>query len=404
MEKQSLHTAFILGESINALGVAKALGRKGVPTYLIQASPDPVSGATRFAQTHLAPDPIHETEAYLTFLEKLQKPLSLPSVLLPTTDITVMVISENRERLAKRFNFVIPSHNVIQRVTSKEGFYELAVKHHLPVPRTFAAESLEDIRKILNQLEFPCAIKPYYSHVWRTTVFRSRFGRIQIVKVDTPQELLDTYRVFSEFDPRMVIQEFIQGDDDHEYSLHTYTSKDGKTMINFLAHKIRLDPIHHGSAAFIESTHVPEIFQQGNNFLRNLGYRGMSSFQFKWDPIRQKYFAIELNPRFSLWNYLEPSCGVNYPFINYLDSLNMPFEIPSDYPDQVKWFSIERDLSAFLDYWKEGSLTFRQWVRSYKGRKVCAEFSRDDLAPFFRFSGKMFLRFFNALKKRLFGN
>jgi len=404
MVKQSLNTAFILGESINALGVAKALGRKGIPIYLVQAAPEPVSGATRFAQTYLAPDPIHETEAYLTFLEKLQKPLSLPSVLLPTTDVTVMVISENRERLVKRFNFVIPPEDVIKKVTSKEGFYKLALKHNLTVPKTFTAKSSEDIRIFLNQLEFPCAIKPYYSHVWRTAEFRRSFGRIQIVKVNTPQELLDTYRVFSEFDPRMVVQEFIQGDDDYEYSLHTYTSKNGKTTINFLAHKIRLDPIHHGSAAFIESAHVPEIFQQGNNFLRNLGYRGMSSFQFKWDPIRQKYFAIELNPRFSLWNFLEPYCGVDYPVINYFDSLNMPFEIPKDYPDHVKWFSIERDLNAFLDYRKEGSITIWEWIKSYKGPKVCAEFSWDDLAPFFRFSGKMFHRFLNTLKKRLLGN
>ncbi|NOX36465.1 MAG: hypothetical protein GXO78_02930 [Calditrichaeota bacterium] len=393
-------TAFVLGESINALGVVKALGRQGVPTYLIQSLPDPVSGASRFATAFQAPDPIEQTEAYLQYLESLQDGLGTPGVLLPTTDVTVMVISQHRERLARRFKFVIPPHEVIQKVTSKEGFYELALQYQLPVPRTFAAESVEDVQRVIDQLEFPCAIKPYYSHVWRSPEFRRRFGRIQIVKVDTPEALLNAYRQFAVYDSRMVIQEFIQGDDDCEYSLHTYTSRDGQTMINFLAHKIRLDPIHHGSAAFIETAHDGEIFRMGNAFLRHLGYRGMSSFQFKWDPVREKYFAIELNPRFSLWNYLEPSCGVNYPFINYLDSLGEPFDIPPDYPDGVKWFSIERDLSAFLAYRREGSLTFWQWIRSYRGPKVCAEFSWDDPAPFFQFLRKMSKRAWNALIKR----
>ncbi len=393
--------AFVLGESINALGVVKALGRQRVPTYLIQSLPDPVSGASRFARPFLAPDPIQETHAYLQFLESLQKALGAPGVLLPTTDVTVMVLSKHREQLSRRFAFVIPPPEVIQKVTSKEGFYELAVKHHLPVPRTFAAESLEDVEKIMTQLEFPCAIKPYYSHVWRSPEFRERFGRIQIVKVDTPEMLVKTYREFASYDPRMVIQEFIQGTDDCEYSLHTYTSRNGRQMIHFLAHKIRLDPIHHGSAAFIETAHEETIFRLGGDFLRKLGYRGMSSFQFKWDPVRGKYFAIELNPRFSLWNFLEPSCGVNYPYINYLDSLGESFEIPGDYPDGVKWFSIERDISAFWAYRKEGSLTFWQWIRSYGGPKVCAEFSWDDPAPFFQFLKKMIRRFWNALKKRI---
>ena len=402
MKQQHEHVAFVLGESLNALGVVKALGRKSVPVFLIQALPDPVSGASRYARTFHAPDVVNEAEAYMAYLEKLAKPLLKTPVLLPTTDVTVMLIAKYRDRLEKQFKFNIPSNDIIEKITSKEGFYALAKKHNLPVPQTISAESIADVEKAISQLEFPCAIKPYYSHVWRTTEFRSRYGRMQIVKVNTPTELLERYREFMEYDPRMVIQEYIQGDDDCEYSLHTYISKNKEHIIHFLAHKIRLEPIHHGSAAFIETVHNNHIFQLGETFLRNIGYQGMSSFQFKWDPYREKYFAIELNPRFSLWNYLEPSCGVSYPYINYLDSLGKPFDIPQDYPDGVKWFSIERDVNAFLAYREEGSLTFWKWIKSYKGPKVCAEFSWDDLKPFFKFMGKYFPRIIRAIKRKIF--
>ncbi len=401
MDKKFANVAFVLGESINALGVVKALGRKAVPVYLIQALPDPVSAASRYAQTFQAPDIVQEPEAYLAFLEKLAAQLPHDPVLLPTTDVAVMFIDRYRKQLETRFKFNIPSSAIIQQITSKEGFYELAVKYQLPVPQTVSAKSLEDAQKAAETLQFPCAIKPYYSHVWRTAEFRKRYGRMQIVKVNTPDELLQRYEEFAQYDPRLVIQEFIQGSDDCEYSLHTYVSKDQKFYIHFLAHKIRLEPIHHGSAAFIETAHNDQIFHLGETFLKNIGYQGMSSFQFKWDPVREKYFAIELNPRFSLWNYLEPSCGVNYPFINYLDSLGETFEVPPDYQDGVKWFSIERDVNAFLAYRQEGSLTFWNWIKSYRGPKFCAEFSWDDPKPFLKFLGKYVPRVFRAIKRKL---
>ncbi len=401
MGQQTVNVAFVLGESINALGVVKALGRQNVPVYLIQALPDPISAASRYVRAFLAPDPVNEPEAYIQYLEQLASKLSHPPVLLPTTDVTVMVLNRYRERLANRFLFNIPPAEVINKITSKEGFYHLAIQHHLPVPRTISASTLDDVKRAAEQLEFPCAIKPYYSHVWRTPEFRSRFGRMQIVKVDTPEALIKHYQIFAAYDPHMVIQEFIQGDDDCEYSLHTYISRDGQEMIHFLAHKIRLEPIHHGSAAFIETAHVEAIFQIGGKFLKEIGYRGMASFQFKWDPVRQQYYAIELNPRYSLWNFLEPSCGVNYPYINYLDCLGQAFPIPQNYPDGVKWFSIERDVNAFREYRKEGSLTFWQWIKSYRGPKFCAEFSWDDPMPFVQFLKKYSHRAWLAFKRRL---
>lgn len=383
MTKNYTNTAFVLGGSVNSLGVVKALGRKGIQTIIVNNSDDTIAKFSRYTKFFKSPNPVNEKELYIDFLLDLQKSFASPPVLLPTSDLTVITISQYRDNLNKHFRFNIPNSKVVEEITSKDGFYQLALKHNLAVPKSFSVESSDEIRNIVEQLEFPCVIKPHYSHTWRTEVFRKKFGRMQIYEVKNPDELIDNYKIFSEYDNRMVVQESIQGSDDCEYSLHTYTSCDGQHMINFLAHKLRLEPIHFGSGAFIETAHHTEIFKTGNDFLKALDYRGMSSFQFKWDTFRKKFYAIELNPRYSLWNFLEPSCGVNYPFINYLDSLNLPFNIPPDYEDGVKWFSLERDISAFKAYRREGSLSFKDWIMSYRGRKYCAEFSWDDPLPFF---------------------
>lgn len=402
MKTSSQPYAFVLGESVNALGVVKALGRCGIPTILMHSIMDTIARFSRYASAQLVPNPAEDPEAYIDTLIRAQKKLKVPVVLFPTTDISTMTISKFRGQLEANFRFVIPSDELIQQVTSKDGFYNLARKHQLPVPKTYTVCNEEEVRNVAGEVVFPCLIKPHYSHSWRTPIFRQEFGRIQIIKVHTAEELLEQYKKVAAYDNRIVVQEFIQGSDDCEYSLHTYSSRNGKTMVNFLAHKLRLDPIHHGSGAFIQTAHVPEIFQIGNEFLRKINYRGMSSFQFKWDPVRKGYFAIELNPRYSLWNFLEPSCGVNYPLINYLDSLGQPFDVPQDYPDGIKWFSMERDINAFLSYRAEGSLTFSQWIGSYAGKKYCAEFSFDDPLPFLVFVSKMASRFVKKYIRKVF--
>lgn len=350
---------------------------------MINDSDDTIARFSRYTKFFKSPNPVNERELYISFLLDLQKDFDTPSVLLPTSDLTVMIISQHRDELGEHFRFNIPPSRIVEEITSKDGFYQLALKHNLAVPKSFSIENENNaFENIIDQVEFPCIIKPYYSHSWRTPAFRKKFGRMQIFKVNNEEELIHSYKTFSDFDPKIVVQELIRGDDDCEYSLHTYTSRDGQQMINFLAHKLRLDPIHYGSGAFVQTAHKAEIFKAGNDFLRALGYRGMSSFQFKWDPHRRGFYAIELNPRYSLWNFLEPSCGVNYPYINYLDSLGLPFETPADYEDGVKWFSFERDLNAFRSYRREGSLSFKDWILSYKGKKYCAEFSWDDPLPF----------------------
>ena len=47
------------------------------------------------------------------------------------------------------------------------------------------------------------------------------------------------------------------------------------------------------------------------------------------------------------------------------------------------WVFLTADIPAFVAYRRHGELSLWRWLRSFRGLKMCAEFARDDLAPFF---------------------
>jgi hypothetical protein len=53
----------------------------------------------------------------------------------------------------------------------------------------------------------------------------------------------------------------------------------------------------------------------------------------------------------------------------------------TEFKTGIKWINRYMDFDSFLGYRKEGRLTFRQWRKSLKGKKVYSDFLWDDPIP-----------------------
>lgn len=400
--KQLQNPAYVMGGSLNALGIVRALGREGIPVYLVHSSTDTIARSSKFAKFLLSPSPEKQPEELVDFLNRFQGKMTHPGVIIPTSDVAVLFLARYGNQLEKNFRFVIPEPRLIEKFASKEGFDELAQRHHFPAPRTFIPRSEADLATIADQLDFPCIIKPFYSHKWRDPRIVKKYGWIKVLQLNNKTDLMTHYRYLAQVDPQMVVQEFIHGDDEANYSLHIYLPRDGSRAITFVGKKIRVAPIHYGVGAFVESVAEPEMERLGKEFLIAVHYRGMAVINFKKDPVRHKIYGIELNPRFSLWNYLDYASGINFAHLYYLDSLEQSLPLPGDYQTGVKWVSIEKDISAFFSYHREHLLSFSDWIKSYRGKKAFAEFAADDPGPFFRWMAKMLGIFIFSGSRRLF--
>ncbi len=404
IEKQSKlpNPAFVLGGSLNALGIIRALGREGVPVFQVYHSRDTIASASRYARFLLSPHPENQPDEFLRFLLGKVPDKQTPGVLIPTSDMMALFLARYGEQLTEHFRFVLPDSRLIEKFASKEGFDELALQHDFPVPQTFVPKSIQDVEEISRKLDYPCIIKPFYSHKWRDPRIVERYGWIKVLQINNEKELREHYAYLAQVDPRVVIQEYIHGDDASNFSLHIYISRTGEKVITFVGQKIRVAPIHYGVGACVRSVREPEMEELGKNFLLKVGYRGMAVINFKKDPIRKKIYGIELNPRFSLWNYLDYASGINFAYLYYLDSLGFPLPDVPEYQENVKWISIEKDLSALFSYRKEGAITFREWLRSYQGKKAFAEFAMDDPLPFVKWIGKMSWIVLSGGSRRIF--
>ena len=90
---------------------------------------------------------------------------------------------------------------------------------------------------------------------------------------------------------------------------------------------------------------------------------------------------MEFNPRSLATSYHAVASGVDVPYIAYQDSRGEPVEPAMAFREGVKWINFERDFKAFFDYHKSKDLDLGDWLRSYRGERCYAFFSRDDPLP-----------------------
>jgi predicted ATP-grasp superfamily ATP-dependent carboligase len=90
-----------------------------------------------------------------------------------------------------------------------------------------------------------------------------------------------------------------------------------------------------------------------------------------------------------MWDGLGVRCGVDTPYVAYRDTLHMPVEPQRTYRENVIWVDWQRDLRAFWMYHKQERLTLSQWLRSLRGEKMWAIYSKEDWKPGVAFTFNM---------------
>lgn len=373
--------AVVLSLYYSGLALVRSLGRKGVPVYAMDHTVTNVGLYSKYAQRYICPDPKIQPDKLLKCLKKLRQKAACRPVLFPTGDEYVLFVSRNRGKLDKDFEIVMADRQVQEDLVSKSGLHEIAIRAGIPEPQTFIIKSPNELSYVSEEMSYPCILKPVYSKSWRKPEIVALIGRRKVISVDTPERLIYWYKKTALIEPRMIIQEVIPGGDDHLYYVPSYVDRNSRILGAFIGRKVRVAPIHFGSASFVETVYDPELLELNRKLLNSVKYRGLVGVEFKLDPRDGKYKLIEVNARWGLWDGLGAYCGVDLGYIAYLDAIGQKVEPVSKYKAGKKWFSLDRDLSAFLQYRKEGSLTLRNWLATLSFSMMHACFAREDLRP-----------------------
>jgi predicted ATP-grasp superfamily ATP-dependent carboligase len=371
---------------------------------VIDSDPGSLTLRSRFCQSrHIVACPRQSPEKTVQDLLVLGKRFAEPPMLTYDSDAMLLLVSRHREALSMHYRFLLPDAELVEDMVGKLRFASLAARLDLPVPRSMIVPPGMTAEEIAGQVGLPCILKPD-SHVGRF-LLQVRKGEEdrphKVLRADTLEDLRTKYARMARYSDSFVAQQYVGGSDADLYSFHTYFGRDGRPLGSFVGRKIRTYPKDSGFSTYVELVEEPQLLRLGLEIMRRLGHVGPMKLDFKRDPASGRYYLLECNPRFNLWNYLGAACGMNLPRIAVADISGEAVVPVTHYRTGVRWLSLGNDLrSVVRDYQPQGDWSWPGWLWSLRGRKIYDVFSWRDPWPWMKCVGRYLQANWRKVKSR----
>ena len=278
--------ALILGGGANAISVARSLGQAGIPIHAAGHPVSPVRTSrycTSFAEF---PTSASLQEWMLEWLERGPR----EGVVLPCADDGLEVVARHREQLmAWGYVPIEADDDVLLAMLDKRETYLRARKAGIEVPHTVTPEDVDELDALVEELAYPCVLKPVHSHLFA----RLSGTTAKVLFAHNGEELRNTFRRMHALGLQMLITESIPGAEDQYFSYYGYMDSDGQSLLHFTKRKIRQYPVRFGLASYQVSEWCPDAAEVGLRFFQGVGLRGIGNVEFKRDSRDGRIKLIE---------------------------------------------------------------------------------------------------------------
>lgn len=371
--------AVILGANYYiGLSIIRSLGRKGIPTVAIDYSEESRYGAkSRFLDEKLlAPHYKEDPKGLLKFLIEFAKKQDKKPVLFPGADPYVEFIDKYFYELKEHYLFPMDRKGFWSEVMDKYTMSLLAEKFNVKVPETINSKDKDLIKRVSEEIKYPCIIKPMDSASF------VRKYRHKVFIIEDEKELIEKVERFHKDNSPIVIQRIIPGPEENCYCYDAYLNQDSKVTHWMTVHKVRQWPVNFGASTYAKQKYIPELHKIGKSFLEGIKFKGFAEIEFKRDVNTGVIYLIEVNVRIINFNEMLAKVGLNFPYITYMD---MTDKIPPnkciDYDTGYTFHYMYEDLFAIREYLKTGQMSVGKILKDYTFKKVSSTWSWDDPMP-----------------------
>lgn len=289
-------------------------------------------------------------------------------ILVGCTDAYADLIIENQSTLREYYFCPCPDKKTAEKLISKDLFYRMCEKYGIDYPDTVVIENQEQQDKLASlPFSYPVIIKPASSICYWQHPFE---GMKKVYRAQTQKEaekIVST--IFSSgYDSSIIVQDLIPGDDSGMFVLTCYSDRNAKVKMMCMGHVLLEEhtPKGIGNHVAIVTEYHESVMEKMKNFLEDIGYRGFSNFDIKFDPRDGKFKAFEINLRQGRSNYYVTHSGANLARFLVGDSSGSLPGTPELIKNSSFWYTVPKKI--IYSYIKDESMqkTVRSLVKSGK--------------------------------------
>lgn len=307
----------ILGADYSAYAYVRGFREAYGAHPIIMGSDDIKSiSRTRFAEYRHIPG-MDSEEMLMELLPKLGEELCAAGkvpFLVSCGDFYARIVSSHKAELEQWFYTPVVDFDVLDFVSQKKNFYDTCEAMGLDYPKTrFLDCSLTDAAADDEGFRYPLIAKPSNSAAYHYVEFE---GKKKVFLVKDKAELDYIYGELQKscYNASLIVQEYVGGGDDLLHVVYAYTDKDSNPIFTVCGHVGLEDhmPGAIGNAVIIAGEENPELARAAERFMKQVGYRGMGTFDVKQDPVDGSYRFLEMNTRPGRSSWLVLLAGINF--------------------------------------------------------------------------------------------
>src|SRR5271168_4657550 len=204
--------AVVIGGEHPGLGIARSLGRRGIPVFVIDDQHS-ISQFSKYVTRVVRVKGLRDEQKTVDSVIEVGERYGLKDwVLFPTRDETVAAFSRHRDKLAKFFRVTTAPWDTVRWAWDKNNTYDLAAELGIPVPRTYRPRTEGELAELYSRL--PLAIKPAV----KENFFYATGAKAW--RAETPEQLNDLFwKATRQIRPEeILIQEIIPGNGQQQHS------------------------------------------------------------------------------------------------------------------------------------------------------------------------------------------
>jgi len=371
-----------------ALGVMRSLGRLGVRVYGVHPTHRPPASFSKYCRK-VFPLDLDRTppEESVARLRDIARGLGATPLLMPTNDESALFVARHAAPLREAFRFPVNPVGVVWSLYNKKAMHLLARRLAIPTPDTIFPESRHEVLEFGERAQFPVMLKA------SDNIQTARHAGKKMVIVASPDELIRQYDAMeNRTRPSLMLQEYIPGGDDSVWMLNGYFDERSDCLFSLTAKKIHQTPVYTGMTALGVCLPNPAIESATQTLVKAVGYKGILDIGYRYDARDGLYKLLDANPRLgATFRLFVGDNGMDVTRAQYLHVTGQAVPT-SNICAGRKWILEDEDLVSCIQYYRDGVLGVRDWLRSYRGISECAWFAADDLMPFVRTSSSFSMR------------